>query len=110
MSTEVRWARPDDAADLARFVRFELARTNRGIVVCNPIPQEHEIGIADWRKWLGAAEARVSSAGTSAGRDATPSLLGALHEISGGVTLRANIELAVSNAAVAAKIARAMVE
>lgn len=101
-------ARFDDVLELAKFVRFELARTNRGIVVCNPIPKEHEIKAADWRMWLAEAEARVAGAGS--GRDATPALLGALHEISGGATLRANIELVVSNAALAAKIARLMVE
>jgi pseudouridine-5'-phosphate glycosidase len=112
----------DDAKELAKFVRFELARTNRGIVVCNPIPREHEIKVADWQKWLGEAEARVFGvvdakpsttappARSASGRDATPALLGALHEVSGGATLRANVELVVSNAALAGKIARAMVE
>jgi pseudouridine-5'-phosphate glycosidase len=95
----------DDAEELARFVRFELARTTRGVVVCNPIPPEHELTLADWRRWLAEAETRATGAG---GRDATPALLGALHEVSGGATLRANVELVVSNAALAGKIARVM--
>ena len=45
-------ARFDDAEELARFVRFELARTGRGIVVCNPIAPEHEIGREARRRWL----------------------------------------------------------
>ncbi len=103
-------ARFDDAQELARFVRFEMARTGRGIVVCNPIPRESELRVQDWRKWLGEAEARVRQSGASAGgRDATPALLGALHELSGGATLKANVELVVSNARVAGQIARAMV-
>jgi pseudouridine-5'-phosphate glycosidase len=101
-------ARFDDVKELGAFVRFEMARTNRGIVVCNPIPREFELRVEDWRKWLSEAETRVARE-NAGGRDATPALLGALHEISGGATLRANVELVVSNARVAGQIARAMV-
>jgi pseudouridine-5'-phosphate glycosidase len=102
-------ARFDDPAELARFVRFELARTGRGILICNPIPPEHELNRADWPRWLAAAEARVAaSPAASSGRDATPALLSALHDLSGGATLRANIELVCSNAALAAQIAADM--
>lgn len=97
-------ARFDDAAELARFVRFELARTGRGIVVCNPIPAEHEIAPADWARWLAAAEERARAVGAT-GRAVTPAVLGALHEVSGGATLRANIALVESNTRLAAKIA-----
>ena len=101
-------ARFDDTRELGEFVRFEMARTRRGIVVCNPISPEFELKVEDWRGWLAEAEARVATAGAG-GRDATPALLGALHEISGGATLKANVELVVSNARVAGQIARAMV-
>ncbi len=98
-----------DATELARFVRFELARTGRGILICNPIPAEHELKRDDWDRWLTAAEQRISTnAQASSGRDATPTLLAALHDISGGATLKANIELVCSNAALAAQIAAAM--
>lgn len=96
-----------DIAELARFVRFELARTGRGILICNPIPPEHELKRDDWNRWLAAAEQRIASSASS-GRDATPALLGALHELSGGATLKANIELVCSNATLAAQIAAAM--
>jgi pseudouridylate synthase len=98
-----------DVAELARFVRFELARTGRGILICNPIPAEHELKREDWNRWLAAAEQRVASSASS-GRDATPALLGALHELSGGATLKANIELVCSNASLAAQIAAAMTQ
>jgi len=97
-------ARFDDAAELARFVRFELARSGRGIVVCNPIPAEREIAPGDWRKWLAAAEERAAASG-AVGRGVTPAVLGALHEVSDGATLRANIALVESNTRLAAKIA-----
>ncbi len=97
-----------DIAELARFVRFELARTGRGILICNPIPEQHELKRDDWNRWLAAAEQRVAAMPSSGGRDATPALLAALHDISGGATLAANIELVCSNAALAAQIAREM--
>ena len=102
-------ARFDDARELAKFVRAELARTNRGIVVCNPIPAAHELKPEDWARWLAQAEQRIGPTG-AAGRDATPALLGALHEVSGGATLRANIALVESNARLAGQIARAMAD
>ena len=102
-------ARFDDMRDLATFVRHELSRTRRGIVICNPIPAAHELPRSDWFRWLSEAERRAAQAG-ACGRDATPALLAALHEVSGGATLRANIALVESNAHVAAMLARAMVD
>lgn len=101
-------ARFDDPAELASFVRFEMARTNRAVLVVNPIPKQHEIKPDQWRTWLSAAEAKVKSLADAAGRDATPALLAALHEVSQGATLKANIELVVNNADLAAQIAVAM--
>lgn len=101
-------ARFDDVQELAAFARFELARTNRAVVVCNAISAEHEIGVEDWNRWLSAAEHRAAADPASAGRNATPAVLKALHEISDGATLRANIELVLSNADLAARIAVAM--
>jgi pseudouridine-5'-phosphate glycosidase len=103
-------AKFDDVQELAAFARFEMARTGRGIVVCNPIPPEHQLDAAQWSEWLAAAHARVQASGAATGgRDTTPALLGALHEVSGGATLRANVELVVSNARLAGQIAWAMV-
>lgn len=100
-------ARFDDAAELGRFVRHEMARTCRGVVICNPIPSEHELGEAKWNGWLAEAERRAVAAG-AAGRDVTPAVLGALHSVSGGETLRANIELVKHNVAVGAQLAVAI--
>jgi len=99
----------DDLGDLARFVRLELARSGRGIVVANPIPEADEVAAADWERWLGEAEARAAGAGVT-GREVTPYILGQLHEISGGATLRANIALVKHNARLAGELARAMWE
>ena len=102
-------ARFDDIAELASYVRAELARSGRGIVVCNPIPVSSELAPADWARWLAEAESKARAAGAS-GRDVTPAVLGALHEFSLGATLKANITLVEDNARVAAAIARAMAD
>lgn len=102
----VDW-RFDEVADLAKFVRHELARTGRGIVVCNPIPPQHELDAGLWQGWLAEARGWVQGAGAT-GRDATPALLAALHEVSAGATLAANIALVEDNARVAGMLARAM--
>jgi pseudouridine-5'-phosphate glycosidase len=93
----------DDAGELAEFVRWELARSGRGIVIANPIPEASEVDRADWASWLCAAEAKAVSSGAT-GRGVTPAILAGLHEVSGGATLRANIELVKSNARIAAMI------
>jgi pseudouridine-5'-phosphate glycosidase len=98
-------ARFDDVGDLAAYLAQELERTRRGVVVCNPVPREHEIAPADWDRWLAAARRRAAG---MTGRAATPGVLAALHEVSGGQTLEANLALARANAALAGKLCRAM--
>ncbi len=100
-------ARFDDIPSLAAYVRRELARSRRGIVICNPIPAEHELALDDWRRWL--ADARAATSDVS-GRDVTPRLLAELHRVSSGATLRANIALVESNAQLAGQLAHAMVQ
>ena len=52
----------DDVRELAAYCRRELSRSARGVVVCNPIPEEHELEPADWRRWLAEAQARAAAA------------------------------------------------
>jgi len=100
-------ARFDDERDLAAFVKAELARSGRGIVVANPIPADHELPRDLWQAWLAQA-VRDTAELAASGRDVTPALLGRLHALSGGRTLAANIELVKSNARLAARLAAAM--
>ncbi|MBC7772264.1 MAG: pseudouridine-5'-phosphate glycosidase [Pyrinomonadaceae bacterium] len=100
-------ARFDDVDALARYVRRELARTGRGIVIVNPIDAQHQLARAHWDGWLAQATKDAEHAGVS-GRGVTPFVLGRLHHISGGATLRANVELVKSNAGLAGRVAAAM--
>ncbi|USN99388.1 MAG: pseudouridine-5'-phosphate glycosidase [Phycisphaeraceae bacterium] len=95
-------ARFENEADLAVFIADELDRTGRGVLVCNPIPEADEVTRADWDRWLAEAERRCAGIG---GRDITPCVLGALHEVSGGATLLANLALVRSNARLGARLA-----
>jgi pseudouridine-5'-phosphate glycosidase len=97
-------ARFDDINDLAACVKHELERTGRGIVIANPIPHEAQIPQDEWDAWL----IKATETAQVTGRDATPAILGALHTLSGGRTLYANIELVKSNTRLAARLAAAM--
>lgn len=94
----------DDETALAAFIAWELRRTGRGVVVCNPIPVESELPANAWHAWLEQAEFQAKATG-STGRGVTPAVLARLHEISGGATLNANLALVRSNASLAARLA-----
>lgn len=96
-------ARFDEVGELAGFVRAELDRTGRGILVVNPIPVSSELDAGQFKEWLRTSEESVR--GGALGRDATPAMLAKLHELSGGRTLRANLDLIRSNTALGARIA-----
>ena len=97
----------NEEASVGRFVSGELSRVNRGVVVANPIPAADELDRGAFDRWLSEAEERAEHAGAT-GRGATPAVLAALHEVSGGVTLEANLALVKSNARAAGRIAAAM--
>jgi pseudouridine-5'-phosphate glycosidase len=102
LAVDVRF---DDLASLARFVKAELLRTGRGLVIANPIAAEAELTAREWEGWLSEAE-KLPEVAQSSGRERTPKLLGALHRISQGKTLAANIRLIKDNVRLGAALAR----
>ena len=94
-----------DVNELASYVEWELTRRGRAVVIANPIDASEEIPEHDWRQWLAEAE-RVT--GNASGRDVTPNVLSALHAVSQGATLKANIALARANARLAGSVAAAL--
>ncbi len=98
-------ARFEEVDDLAAFCTMELQRTGRGIVIANPIPAEEEVPADAWEGWLFRAQAQTAH---HTGRDRTPALLAALHQVSEGATLRANLALVRANAHLAGELARSM--
>jgi pseudouridine-5'-phosphate glycosidase len=101
--------RCDTPEELAAMVDTCLKTTGRGVLVANPIPETEEIPEAEFAALREAAQDEASKSGVR-GRDVTPFILGRLHEMSEGKTLRANIALAESNAGVAGQIARWLFE
>jgi pseudouridine-5'-phosphate glycosidase len=97
----------DDERALAEFLKFELNRTGRGVLVCNPVPAEDALDPGTFASWLGEAEEEARGQGIR-GRAVTPFVLGRLHERSGGRTLKANLALVRSNTRLAARLARQM--
>ncbi|GAB4553884.1 MAG: pseudouridine-5'-phosphate glycosidase [Phycisphaerales bacterium] len=100
-------ARFDDAETLAAYLRYELDRTGRGVLVCNPIPENDELDPDAFAGWLERAEDEAEDRGVT-GRGVTPFLLARLHELSGGKTLEANLALVRSNVRLGARLAKAM--
>ncbi len=100
-------ARFDDVADLSHFLRSEISRTGRGVLVANPIPESDAIEPAQFERWLKEAEDSVRASGVE-GRRVTPLALEALHRVSGGATLRANLSLVRENVRLGARIAAAL--
>ena len=102
----VEW-RVESAREVARVLaaRTALGTADRGLVLANPLPADQQVdpGVHDrlLRDGLRAAEEKQV-----AGKDVTPFLLDFFHRESGGVTLTANVQIVLNNAALAADVAR----
>jgi pseudouridine-5'-phosphate glycosidase len=78
-----------------------------GVLVANPVPQEHEIPAAEIAGYIETALAEAKNRGI-AGKAVTPFLLSHMFEITGGRSLATNIALVRNNAKLAAQIAVAL--
>lgn len=91
--------------ELAAIARAHWALSTSGILVANPIPEEHEL--RDVGPAIERALADATAAGIS-GKPLTPFLLARLAEVTQGASIKANRALALNNAEVAAKLAVAL--
>ncbi len=78
-----------------------------GVLIANPVPQEHEIPAAELEPII---EKAIASAKANAvtGKDVTPFLLGAVRDALGARAITTNRELVLANARLAASIAVAL--
>lgn len=99
-------ARVDDAAAVAAVKRAQDALgLPQAVLVAKPVSDGLDADVL--RGWLEEAR-RIAEREGAHGKDATPRLLSALAELSGGATVDVNVRLLHENAALAAEIALAL--
>lgn len=100
--------RADTPADVAAALRTkQQLGLSGGVVIANPIPPEHALDGDEIDAVIADAIKDMEQLGIT-GKDTTPFLLGKIAERTEGRSLRANIELVVNNARLAAEIAGAL--
>jgi len=97
---------PEDAAKIMGVQWGMPAAQMGGILFVNPPPAESALPREDLEKFIEAALAAAKKQGIS-GKEATPFLLREVARLSEGKTLRTNVDLLISNARLAARIATA---
>ncbi len=100
--------RMDAPAEIAAAHRMRgLLGLPGGQLVANPIPTDSEIAATDLAPLIEEAQSRAVEQGI-ASKAVTPFLLGQLRDLTVGRSVRANVALVLSNARLAAAIAREM--
>ena len=101
----VPW-RVESAAEAAAVAhaRAFLGTDAAGVVLANPLPKARQVDPVLHDRLVAAGLAELAREGVS-GKDVTPRLLEYFHENSGGESLRANVELVLANATLAAEVA-----
>ncbi len=101
-------ARVDSPAALAAVLHAKWqAGLEGGVVIANPIAREHEIPQPRIAGYIAQALAEAQAQGV-AGAAVTPFLLARVSALTGGASLKANIELVLANARLAAQVAGAL--
>ncbi|RIJ76240.1 pseudouridine-5'-phosphate glycosidase [Nakamurella silvestris] len=106
----VTW-RVETPAEAAAVVaaRRELNTDSAGVVLANPLAQDRQLDLGLHDRLLADGLALLEREGVS-GKDVTPRLLEFFHESSEGESLRANVELVLSNARLAGEVAVSLAE
>ena len=96
----------DDPEEVAAVMaaRRQLGTDRSALLVANPLPADRQVDPVLHDRVLREGLAAAEAAGIR-GKAVTPFLLAHVHEATGGETLRANVEIILGNAALAARIA-----
>ena len=100
---DYRFDSPGEIAEALKIKRE--AGLRGGVVIANPIPEVYEPAVAAIQTATDAALAEARRLGIR-GKEITPFLLAKIKDLTGGESLRANVELVLNNAALAARIAK----
>ena len=104
-AVDARFDTPEEIASVLR-AKWETGLAG-GVVVANPIPEEHALDGAEIEGIIEAALTEARETGVR-GRAITPFLLARIHELTGGASEDANKALVWSNVRLASKIATAL--
>src|SRR6516225_10087173 len=96
--------RCDGLRDLARMIRLQRDIGPGGLLIANPIPEDHALEQAAIEERIAEAVAEAKTQGVGK-KDATPFLLKRVVELTEGKSLEANIALIRNNAMLAAQAA-----
>lgn len=97
--------RIDEAEELAKVLKAKWdLKLDGGMVVANPIPEEHGMDFDLINKAIKDALVEAEKQGIK-GKESTPFLLSKVKDITGGDSLEANIQLAYNNARLGAELA-----
>ncbi|MCS7036903.1 MAG: pseudouridine-5'-phosphate glycosidase [Saprospiraceae bacterium] len=102
--------RMDSPEAIARLLRAHWGIGLRsGVVVANPVPEPYALDAKAMEEILAQAIAEAERQHIR-GKALTPFLLARIEQLTGGLSLKANIELVCNNARLAAQIARALAD
>lgn len=93
---------PADVAAIAK-VKWDMGLAG-GMLIGNPVPEEYAMDFDEMSAVIDKAMAAAEEAGVK-GKNITPFLLAHIVELTGGDSLKTNMQLAFNNARAAAKIA-----
>ena len=99
-----------DEEEIASIIHAKWALgLSGGVLIGNPIPEEYGMDNAYMESIIDEALAAADAEGIR-GKNITPFLLARIKDLTGGSSFDANVHLALNNASVAAKIAKAVCE
>ncbi|EFA5523843.1 pseudouridine-5'-phosphate glycosidase, partial [Escherichia coli] len=98
--------RLDSATEIARAMAVKWQTgLNGGLVVANPIPEQFAMPEESINAAIDQAVAEAEEQGVI-GKESTPFLLARVAELTGGDSLKSNIQLVFNNAILASEIAK----
>ena len=96
-----------NATEIAELLKTKWSLNLKGgVIIANPIPKDKQLDFDVMKKAIDIALAEEKKLGIK-GKDSTPFLLQKVKELTGGLSLEANIELVYNKAKLAAQIAKA---
>ena len=98
--------RMDSPLEIARLLKAKWALDLQGgVVIANPIPEAWQLDAARMEQTIQVAVMEAENLGIR-GKKITPFLLAKIEQLSGGDSLKSNIQLVLNNARLGAEIAR----